>query len=437
VTSMQSPWQANRIPVQSSAPFWKYWGASATSRVGDGITAVAFPLLALTQLQASNFEVGLLTAAEYAAIVLVGLPAGVIARRFALRRMQVTMDGLRALAILTVPVAAWMDVLTLPHLVAVAFVVGLASNLFDVANSTFLPLVVPKDQLIARNGLMSGTVSTTQLAGPALGGVLVQAVGAAYSVLVDAATFLVSAVLLSRTPETRRPAATLVKSGFFQQVAEGFGFVLRHRVMRPAVLAATAVNFASGAIAAVTPTFLVRTLGLPPGVIGLVMAAEGAGTIVAAALTAPLVRRAGSGRALLMATTAAPFLGLAMPLAVTGMAPAIFVFGIAGCAACIAVLSVVARTHRQLVSPPDLLSRVTASVRFVSWGVIPVGALLAGGAAQLWSPRAGLVLACAALFLAPVALWVSVVPRLKDLLDAESTTAPSRPEATRSHRTSG
>jgi hypothetical protein len=122
---------------------------------------------------------------------------------------------------------------------------------------------------------------------------------------------------------------------------------------------------------------------------------------------------------LLLSTTAAPVVGLAMPLALGSWAAAIFVVGVAGVAACVAVLSVVTRTHRQLASPPELLSRVMASVRFVSWGAVPIGALLAGGAAQVWDPRAGLVLACVALAAVPVVLWTSIIPRLRELTDAE------------------
>ncbi|MEN3304947.1 MAG: hypothetical protein V7603_1149, partial [Micromonosporaceae bacterium] len=165
----------------TGSAFWSYWTASATSSLGDGIRVVALPLLAITVLHASNFEVSLITAASYAAIVFIGLPAGVLVQRFALRRLQVTMDVFRAAAVLTVPIAAWWDVLTLAHVLIVAFFIGLASNLFDVANVTFVPSVVPKEELTARNGLLSGTVAATQLGGPSIGGLLVQTVGAASS----------------------------------------------------------------------------------------------------------------------------------------------------------------------------------------------------------------------------------------------------------------
>jgi predicted MFS family arabinose efflux permease len=159
--------------------------------------------------------------------------------------------------------------------------------------------------------------------------------------------------------------------------------------------------------------------------VGVVIAAEGAGAIVAATVTSRLVQRLGSARALLLATTLAPVLSVFMPLATSGAGIVVFVVGITGSAACVTVLSVVTRTHRQLASPADLLSRVMASVRFISWGAVPIGALLAGAAAQLWSPRAGLGLACVAFFVAPLALWGSQIRRLRDLGDAESAAVPA------------
>lgn len=407
----------------SSAAFWRYWTASATSRLGAGVSVVALPLVALILLDASNFEVGLLTAASYAAIVLVGLPAGVIVQRYPLRGLQVSMDGFRAVAILTIPVAAWWDLLTLPHLLLVAFLVGLASNLFDVANATFLPAIVPKDQLIARNGLLSGTFATTQLAGPALGGLLVQAVGAALSLVVDAVSYLISAVLLAQIPTTARREPQATRPGLLPQIAVGLGYVARHPVMRPCVIAATAVNFANGAILAVTAPFLVRSLDLAPALVGVIFALDGLGSVVGAALAARLVRGIGDARAALLAISIGPLLGIAMPLTAGSWAPAVFGLGMTGLAAGVTIFSVIARTHRQTVSPPDLLSRVMASVRFISWSVIPLGALVAGMAAEVWAPRAGLVVACAATFIAPAAVWLSRIPGLHQLEDGEQLLA--------------
>jgi MFS family permease len=166
---------------QSASAFWRYWTASTISRVGDAITTVALPLVAVGVLHASSLEVSFLTAAQYAACLAIGLPAGVIVQRLPLRGTQVAMDLLRAAAVVSVPVAAALHMLHPAHLVLVALVIGLATVVFDVGNSTFLPSIVSKEQLTARNSLTSASVSATQLGGPSLGGVLVQFLGGAAS----------------------------------------------------------------------------------------------------------------------------------------------------------------------------------------------------------------------------------------------------------------
>ncbi|GAA0549506.1 MFS transporter [Paractinoplanes ferrugineus] len=401
-----------------SRTFWKFWTASAISTTGTGISTVALPLVALSTLNPSNFEMGLLTAAGYAAIVVIGLPAGVIVQRYPLRGLQVVTNLVQAAAMLTIPVAVWLDLLSLAQLLVVALVVGLAGSLFDVANSTAMPRIVPREQLVARNGLISGTFATTQTVGPALGGLLVQTAGAAAGILTDAVSYLVSAVILGRTdalPSTPPPAERVSLS---RQIGEGLRFVFGHPVIRPSVIAATAVNFAAGAVFAVMSPFLVRSLGLGPGQVGLMFALDGVGTVVGAAAVAPLSRRFGSGRMVLVAVLGGALLSLFMPLASGRFALISFGIGVTGFAAGVVMLSVLTRTHRQTVSPPEILPRVMASVRFVSWSAIPIGSLVAGTLAQLWEPRAGLAAAAVAAAAAPLALGSSRVRRLHHLEDA-------------------
>ncbi|MEW2165934.1 MFS transporter [Streptomyces sp. NPDC007084] len=411
--------QVTTVPggTSSRSGFWYFWAASGIGSLGSGVTAIALPLTALVVLDASAFDVGLITAASYAGAVLLGLPAGVIVQRFPMRRLQVLMDLVRAVLIASVPVAAWLHILTIAQLVLVGLFISLANILFDVANTAFLPSIVGKEELTARNSLISGTLATTQLAGPSLGGLLVQLLGAATSMITDAVSYLLSAALLGRIRAESPRSPKSHQEPFVRQIREGLRFVFQHPVIRPSVLASTAFNLASGIVLAVTPVFLVRTAGLPAGTVGLVLACDGVGALAGAMITTRLAGRLGTARAVVVATVAGAAATLLMPLARSNWAAVGFGLGLAGFAAGITVLSILTRTHRQTVTPPPLLPRVVASVRFFTWGAIPVGALLGGSTADALSARGALYTACALVAFAPLALYWSKIRTIRNLDD--------------------
>ncbi len=414
------------VPGTTRRSFWTYWAASATSSLGTAAGAVALPLVGVLVLQATALEMGLIAAAGYAAWLVIGLPAGVITQRLPLRAVQVGMDLVRALAVVSVPLAWWAGHLTVAQLVVVALVVSLADVLFDVANSTFLPSIVPADRLNDRNSFMSGTFSVTQLGGPALGGLAVQVVGAVPTLLVDAVSYLVSAALLRTLPRRtgeRRDAWPPVR----EMVHEGWRYVVRHPVMAPCMWDATVVNAVCGAQLALYPLYLVRELGAPPGVVGFLLAAEGIGSLVGAALTPRLVRRLGSARAVLLAAVVSPLGALLVPLGAGVAGMAVFAAGNVLFALTVVVTSIVTRTYRQTASPPELYPRVMATVRFVSWGAIPVGGVLAGALATWVGPRWALVLFAVVSLASPIVLLCSPVRSLRDLTDARAGSgAPGR-----------
>ncbi|MGW4293767.1 MFS transporter [Micromonospora chersina] len=396
--------------------FWRWWAAGTTSSVGSAVGAVALPLTALTVLDASAFEMGLVAAASYVAWLVIGLPAGVIVQRLPLRGAQVGADLARAVAVVSVPLAWWWDRLTVAQLVVVALVVSFANVLFDVANSTFLPAIVGRDQLHARNSLTSATHAATQLTGPSLGGLAVQVLGAVPAVLVDAASYLVSAALLKSLP-ARRVDAPDRWPPVRAMIGEGWRYVTRHPVMGPTMWTATAVNFVCGAQLAVYPLYLVRELHAPAALVGVLLAVEGVGSLVGAALTPWITGRWGTARSLLVACVVAVGGAFLVPVGAGWPAYLAFAAGNVVFAGGVVVLSVTTRTYRQTASPPDLLSRVMATVRFVSWGAIPVGGLLAGALAGLAGARVTLFCFAAATVLAPLALLLSPVRRLRDLTD--------------------
>ncbi|MDI6097466.1 MFS transporter [Actinoplanes sp. NEAU-A12] len=406
--------------------FWRWWVAGTSSHLGSAVGGVALPLTALTVLDASAFEMGLITAAGYLAYLLVSLPAGVIVQRVPLRGMQVALDLIRALAIASVPLAWWFDALSVAQLVAVALVVSFGNVLFDVANQTFLPEIVPAAQLQARNSLNSGTHAATQLGGPSLGGLAVQMLGAVPTLFVDAVSYLISAVLL-RTLPARRVQRPAQRPPMVTMIREGWRFVLRHPIIGPAMWDATATNFVCGAMLALFPFYLVRELHASPLMVGLLLAADGLGTLIGAALTTRFTDRVGTARGLIVAALAGVVGALVIPLGTGTTAYVAFAAGNLIFAGSTVVLSVTTRTYRMLASPPELLSRVIATVKFVSWGAIPIGGLLAGILAGSIGARATLLIFGALTVLSPIIYLSTPIRHLRDLpLDAAPKPAEAR-----------
>ncbi|MFI1227186.1 MULTISPECIES: MFS transporter [unclassified Streptomyces] len=396
-----------------SRTFWRFWFASTVSRTGTNITAVALPLVALTNLNATTFQVTLLAAASQAAWLFLGLPAGVIVQKVPLRGLQVTMDLVRLVAMGSVPVAWWLDRLTFEHLLLTALITSLASVLFDIANSTFLPALVSKEELTARNSLISGTEAVTQTGAPSVSGLLIKFVGAVNVLVIDCVTYLVSAVVLWTLPE-RRPKA-LPQVPVAALIREGCAFVMRHPVMRPCVIWATVSNFFTAALMALTPLYLVREVGASSTVVGLVIAADGVGSLIGSMVATRLSARLGTARAMIVSGIVGGVLALVIPMTTTLGSIGYFIGGNAAVAMAVVIGSIITRTHRQVESPPELLSRVMATVRFISWGALPLGALLSGVLASALGLRPALWMVCAGFLLAPLVLIMSTVRKLHDL----------------------
>ncbi|MBE1489462.1 MFS transporter [Plantactinospora soyae] len=408
--------------------FWRWWTAGTSSALGSAVGAVALPLTAVTVLHATAFEMGMIVAASYVAWIVVGLPAGVMVQRMPMRRVQIGADLARAAAVISIPLAWWAERLTIAQLVIVALVISFADVMFDVANSTFLPSIVSKEQLQSRNSLTSGTHATTQLGGPSIGGLIVQSIGAVPTLLFDAGSYLVSALLLRTLPE-RRTEAPDRWPPIRAMIREGWRFVVRHPVMGPCMWAATAANTVCGAQHALYALYLVRELHAKPGLVGLLLAADGVGTLIGAALTNRIAARFGTARTLIVAGFVSVAGALIVPLGAGWQAFVAFAVGNVVFSVGVVVLSVLTRTYRQIASPPDLLPRVMATVRFVSWGAIPIGGLIAGAVAGVLGGRVTLMIFVVAAACVPLVLLASPVRQLRDLTDYQqgdqSTESPT------------
>jgi MFS family permease len=378
----------------------------ATSQLGTQVSGVAIPLLAVLTLAASPFQLGLVTAAGAVAFTAIGLPAGAWVDRWRRRRILIASDLARAALLLTIPVASLLGILTLAQLIVVALLVGVARVFFDVAYQSYLPAVTGTDRLLGANSAMETVRAGGQVAGPGVGGWLVSLLGAANVVVLQVATFAVSAASLRaiRAAEPKLPVAAN-RPRLRGQIAEGLRFVAGSPLLRATAITSAASNLAFAIASAVTVVFMVRTLGLSATGVGLVVAVGSVSVLVGAAATPHLARTFGSARIIWLSLAVSGPVGLLVPLARPGWPIALLVIGTAAGELGQIVYAITNVTLRQLLVPPHMLGRVNATMRFLIMGMFPLGALVGGAIGDIAGLRATLWLSGALIVLSALPVY--------------------------------
>ncbi|MFF0723789.1 MFS transporter [Streptomyces sp. NPDC004134] len=357
--------------------FRLYWAAHSTSLIGDEITILAIPLAAVLLLDAGPAEMGWLTAVALLPSLLLSIPGGAWADRQANRRRAMIVSDLgRFAAVASVPVAYAMDALTMTHLYATEFVVGALTVLFRVCNHHVYASVLTADRYVAGNALLSGSRSAAAVAGPGAGGGLVQVLTAPFALVLDAVTYLVSAVCLGRIRAEEAPPARHQGTG----PTDGFRWVTAHRTPGLLITGVAMLSLFHTFLATLFVLYATDELGLSPGVLGLVFAMFGLGGLTGAYLAPRVVRRIGLGPAVIAGCAGfslpLPLVPLAdgpAPLVVAMLAAAQFA---SGCG--VAVMDIAANSYLIAVIPATLRSRVMGVIQTANFGVRPVGAVLAG-----------------------------------------------------------
>jgi MFS family permease len=397
------------------------WGGETVSEVGSQVSLLAVPLLAVHDLHATTFQMGLLTAASTAAFLVVGLPAGVWVDRVRRRRVMVLADLGRVVALGSVPLAWLAGVLTLGQLFAVTLLSGILTVFFDVAYQSYLPSLVGREHLVEGNAKLTGSAQVATVAGPSLAGGLVQAAGAAAAVAIDSASFLVSALAVAgiRAPE---PSPSVPEGGHprvRRDIAEGLRFVFSNALLRAIAATTATANLFSGVAAAVEVVFLVRVIRASPGVIGLVFALGGVGGVLGALSAGRLAGRFGGARATLIGISCSAG-ALLLPLTVPGPGVLYFAAGMLLIGFSAVVYNINQVSFRQRLCPDRLLGRMNATMRFVVWGVLPLGALIGGLLGSIAGLRATLWVGAAGQALAGLWLAVSPMRTMREFPDARS-----------------
>ena len=367
-----------------SAGLWRHrdfrqlWAAETISQLGTRITLLALPVLAVTLLAATPLEMGVLTALETAAFLLVGLPAGAWVDRWRRKRVLVASDLVRAAAMGSLPIAWLLDALTLQQVLVVAAISGTATVFFDVAYQSYLPTLVDRSQIVDGNGRLEMSRAVAQVAGPGITGVLLRWLGAPLLLAGDALSFLLSALFIGRIRQPDAVPDRSTRRPLRAEIAEGLSFVLRHPLLRRIVACTGTSNLFSAVTGSLLVLFALRTLGLSGSAVGFVFSAGAVGGLIGAVTAAGFARWVGEGRAIPLAVLLVlPFTALT-PLAAHGAPVLLLVLGSFGISWGVVVYNVTQVSFRQRLCPPALLGRMNASVRFIVFGTIPLGACLAG-----------------------------------------------------------
>lgn len=284
--------------------------------LGSQITALAIPLLAVITLEASAFEVGLLALAASLPAPIVGLVAGVWTDRVRRRPILAAADIGRAVLLGTIPLAALFGMLEVPYLCAVVLLVGLLGTWFDVAHASLLPSLVRQEQLVEGNSKLEVSRSGALIAGPGLAGVLIQAITAPVAILIDACSYVVSALLLLRIRVTESlPDRTGLRRPVWQEAREGLGAVVHNRMLASMALSLSVFNLFSNMLSSLFVLFAVRDLGLDPSALGLIFAIGSAGVPIGAAAAGRVARTIGIGPAIIWGAVISGLALLLVPLA--------------------------------------------------------------------------------------------------------------------------
>ncbi len=391
--------------------FKKLWAGQTVSIFGTMLTRIALPLTALLALNSSALEQGFLQAAQAGPVLVAGLFAGVWVDRLRRRPVMIAADLARAALLVSIPVTALAGALTMAQLYIVAGAAAIFTSLFDAAYPAYLPTLVGRENLVEGNSKLTASTSVAEMGGFAAAGALVQFLSGPIAMLIDAVTFVVSALSLGwiRTEEAR-PQPKELRESAVREAIEGLRVVWRDRTLRALVGCSTTIRLVGGVFGAMYMLFAVRDLGLSPTLAGIIAGCGGIGSLAGSMLAEPALRRLGAKATMVVGFgLGGAFQGL-VPLAHgTALRAAIFLLTaqIIG-DGLFTIAYVNDLSLRQVIVPDRLLGRVSATGNVLGMAAMPIGALAGGVIGQLASPRTALALAALGLSLA--ALWVVAAP---------------------------
>lgn len=368
--------------LRDDRDFRRYWWSRVLSTAGTMVTLIALPVLVYRET-GSTFLTALVSALEAVPYLTFGLLAGALSDRWDRRSMMIVADLVDTALMGSVPLAYWLGILTVPHLLVVAFSGPAVAVFFDGANFGALPVLVGRSRIAEANAAIWGSSSLVEMVIPAAVGVALAVVQPATLIAVDALSFAASAFFVQaisrmlQDPDRQRQRITRGVIG--ADIKEGLVFLIRHPGVRTMTMIGTLQCMAGGGFVALDVVWCDRVLGIGTSGwrFGLVFSAWAVGGILSSTALPRLLRRTGAARIALVALPFSAVIGIATPFATWWVVGLVGVFGWSCAYSLIAVNSI---SYRQQETPEQLLGRVNTAGRMLTWGLGWTIGAFAGGA---------------------------------------------------------
>jgi MFS family permease len=411
--------------------FLKLWTGQSISELGSQVSQLAIPWIAAVGLHASPLEFSILGMLGFLPFILFALPAGVWVDRLHRRPILIAGDLARAAILVLIPILWFLDALRKWQLLVLQFVIGIFTVFFDVAYQSYLPSLVDREELVDGNSKLQLTVSIAQVAGPSASGGLIAAITAPYAILLDAFSFVISAIFMLRIQKPETPparAAGAPQSKMWPDVKEGLRWVVGHPWLRAIAACTGTSNFFGSLVFSIALLYFTRSLHLSAVEVGAVFGVGSFGSIAGALVANRMQRVLGVGRTILIpillacvALLAYPLAPRSFPLPVLIVGQALFGFGAVA-------YNITQVSLRQAITPERLQGRMNAAMRWIVWGTIPLGTIAGGAIATAYGLRPALwVGAIGSLFtFLPIAL--TSVRSIRDLPSPVDEPTPAQAE---------
>ncbi|HYU82993.1 MAG TPA: MFS transporter [Candidatus Polarisedimenticolia bacterium] len=400
-------------PLNKNGDFLKLWTGFTIARIGSQITVLALPLTAVLLLGAGATETGLLVAAQMLPSIVAGLFIGVWVDRLPRRPILIWSDIASAIVIASVPLAAALGALTLAQLYVVSFMGGAFAISTDLARAAMVPSLVGRTRLVSANSRLQASSAVAQVAGPSLGGILVQILTAPIAMLWDAVGFIVSALFIATIRSHEAPRSRETERSVWHAVTDGLRWVRSQPIVFRCITAIALANIEWFAVQGVLVVYATRELGLSPALLGIALAAIGPFSLLGAGLAGPLTARWGLGPVMIAALFLETLSRLLLPFATGTPVEAATVLGVSQALLGLTVplWTVASATLVQALTPDHLLGRVSSATRFVGFAVAPPAAFAAGVLGDLVGLRPTLFASAVIAALAFLYLLLSPVRR--------------------------